>query len=361
MMNQFQAEFVITEACNLKCSWCYMSNKNSFMTLDVFRAHLDFLPEILKEYNCNAYAATLFGGEPLLNYNLIKEILPILSRDLKCNAIIMPTNGLLLDQEKLDRLKVYKVNVSWSFNGLWHYNHDDLPKFKKTRKLLPYNTCKAMIGPERRYTLSENYEFFIKEFNMLSPDFSIVRDNIWCQKEVEIYKNEIKELADNVINVNKTGKFSLPSPFNLYLLDTLVAKKYGKRAFGCFSGCHGAAFMPDSRVYPCARYGSEGKLEDALFTTKPKGRFPVTIARFKNPMNTNPCNFDRCKVCELFTYCNAGCTHSQEGLGFKPIPEVCEIFKATYEQAFRIVEELGSDLIFRTNIRKFLKEKSLCL
>ena len=121
MQQQFHAEFVITEACNLDCPYCYMTHKNTYMSLDVFKEHLELLPKIMKEYNAETYQASIFGGEPLLNFELIKEILPILTSDHKCRSIVMPTNGLLLNQEKLNFLEQHKVGVSWSFDGLWHH------------------------------------------------------------------------------------------------------------------------------------------------------------------------------------------------------------------------------------------------
>jgi len=329
------------------------------MSLDIFKQHLELLHKtILPDYGLETYNTTLFGGEPLLNFELIRQILPILTTDHKCMSITLITNGLLLDQEKLDFLRKNKVGISWSFDGLWHHNPDDISKFKEIRKLLPQHTCKAMVSPDRSHSLRDNYVWFIKEFNMLSPDFSIVRDAIWTPDDVEKYKKEIKELADEVIafNINNDA-FSMPSPFYLFLLDTVVGKIYGKRNFGCFAGCHGAAFMPNGIVYPCARYGSVKK--SPLYDKN--GRYTLNIAQYRDPNNIDPCKFDRCKRCELFQYCNAGCTFSQESKGFTPLPEICEIFKATYEQSFRIVDELKCNTNFKNYLRGILKEKSLCL
>ena len=35
-----------------------------------------------------------------------------------------------------------------------------------------------MVAPSSIETLVENYEFFINEFNILSPDYTLVRDDI---------------------------------------------------------------------------------------------------------------------------------------------------------------------------------------
>jgi uncharacterized protein len=345
-----------------------MNNRDSDMALETFKAHLDFLPEIQKEMNSQGgYTASFFGGEPLLNFTLIEQAVDVLSRDHNCTFMMMPTNGLLLTKEIVDWFQANKVHISWSFDGLWHHNHNQLEMFKKTRELLPNHTCKAIISPKRHYSLAQNFVWFLEEMNMPFVDFSLARDDVWSKEDLDQYKAEIKQLADLVIVLNKEGRLVFPAPFSLYILDSLVGKKFGKRNFGCFSGCTGAGFMPDGKVYPCARYGTNSQYP--LFDSLKKEKYFKNLSLFdnvKNPINTttNPCEFVACKACELYQYCNAGCTWSQHDKKtdvFEPVSSVCELFKATYDQSYRIVDELKHVTNFKNYLRGMLKEKSLCL
>ena len=338
----FEFQLVITEKCNLNCKYCYIDQKNEDMTKDVFRKHLEKLYSLLPNYK-QAYNACFFGGEPLLNYDLIKYALPILKKDPKCKSIVLPTNGLLLNKERVDFLKSYDVNISWSFDGLWAPLEYNPATVATVRKLLdPLYSCKVMISPDRRVSLAENYKWFIEEFNIPNPDFSIVRDDIWSNHDIEKYILEITAFANQVIQYFKEGRnIAIPAPFSLYILDTLIGKKRGKRPFGCFAGYNGAGFMPDGSIYPCARFGSlrETPIIDQQF--------------WKQTFNMVT---QYCKKCELYQYCNAGCTWSQIHNGNKPLRNICKLLKITYKESFRIVDELKNNEKFKEVFQNMIKE-----
>jgi len=347
----FQFEVVVTESCNLNCEYCYMVNKNQKMTRKVFDAHYAALPKIMNIYGEKRFTTTLFGGEPLLNWGLIEHILPIVSKDPKCQGITLPTNGLLIQPYMIDTLKKYNVNISLSFDGLWQENKNDtgLFRFREIRDTLGIKTCKVMIPPQsqRKVNLKQNYEWFVEEFGMMNPDFTLVRDDVWYPLDISVFKFEIKELADQTIEYIKQGIETLPGIFSLYILDTLFGKKYGKRSFGCFAGIHGLGFMPDGKVYPCARFGSKEEYEIFSSTTKSENNMiEKNYKKFLNKNITDPRTFDKCKQCILYEYCNAGCTYSQLKNG-GVLDSVCELYKASYEQAFRIVDELKDNKTFK--------------
>ena len=116
----FNACFVITEKCNLNCKYCYMNNNNIFMTNDVFKHHYNNnLPYFLNEYNQTKYSLDIFGGEPLLNWKLIEYITEYTKDDKNCTLRII-SNGLLLDEYKVDYIKKNNIKVLISFDGLWN-------------------------------------------------------------------------------------------------------------------------------------------------------------------------------------------------------------------------------------------------
>ena len=355
----FQFEVVVTEKCNLHCEYCYMVNKDQQMTRKVFDAHYAALPKIMNIYGEERFTTTLFGGEPLLNWELIEHILPIVAKDTNCQGITMPTNGLLIKPHMINTLKKYNVSISLSFDGLWQENEFGESVMKKGGSTVKYlnivkdlgvNTCKVMIPPQshRGTTLKQNYKWFVETFGMMNPDFTLVRDDVWYPLEEAVFKFEIKELADQVIKYIKEGIETMPGIFSLYILDTLAGEKYGKRPFGCFAGLHGLGFMPDGKAYPCARFGSAGEYE--IFDSVAEDEFVEwnhdNYGTFLDKTLTDPRIFEKCQNCVLYKYCNAGCTYSQLKNG-GVLDSVCELYKASYEQAFRIVDELKDNKIFK--------------
>jgi sulfatase maturation enzyme AslB (radical SAM superfamily) len=75
------------------------------------------LPHLTKNYNINFY-----GGEPLLSFRLIKEIVSFLedkNQELKKKPdYTITTNGSLLTEEILQFLSKYKFHVELSFDGI---------------------------------------------------------------------------------------------------------------------------------------------------------------------------------------------------------------------------------------------------
>lgn len=362
----FQFEVVVTEKCNLHCEYCYMANKNKEMTKEVFDAHYAALPKIMNIYNEERFTTTLFGGEPLLNWELIKHILPKMEYDPKCQGVTLPTNGLKITQEMINTLKKYNVNISLSFDGLWQEDEFGDRAMRKGGATIRYmnivkdlgiNTCKVMIPPQshRDFTLKSNYVWFVEEFGMRNPDFTLVRDDIWYPLEIAVFQFEIKELADQVIKYIKQGIETMPGIFSLYILDTLAAEKFSKRSFGCFAGIHGLGFMPDGKAYPCARFGTSG--ENEIFDTS-KDVYTewnsINFSTFMNKNLTDPRTYEKCKKCVLYKYCNAGCTYSQLQNG-GVLDSVCELYKASYEQAFRIVEELKDNVTFKKIMNNLIR------
>jgi uncharacterized protein len=326
-----------------------MANQKSSMTTDVFDAHFEYLPALLKLYNEDSYALTFFGGEPLMNWDLIDYVLSIVAWDPKCKQISLPTNGLLLTNDKYTYLKNHNVHVSLSYDGLWQREMPDVVNW--------VNGCKVMISPERTTTLKENYEHFVR-LGILSPDFSLVRDDVWTIENSIKLDGELTELADAVIEMNKSGTPSFPGIFSLYMMDSVAGKRYGKRPFSCFAGHHGLGFMPDGKVYACARFGSD-KTFPIFDSAKKKMIKAGNFGMFRDPRIHGLKHSPVCKKCNLYEFCNGGCTYSQLGLkadqDAAPLPNLCRIFKRCYHESFRIMNELKGTPKFQKMIKNMLE------
>ena len=361
-MNELIVELVITEECNLGCTYCYMENKSVYMeetTLDLF---FDNISSIMKIYNKDCYHISYFGGEPLLNWAFIKQSMPRFNADPRCSSKVIITNGLLLDEEKLIWLKENGLGVSLSFDGLWNeFNRplrsgqSSLAIYKKKRDLFHkfgINSCKVMIGPGSLESMVTNYRFFRDDFQFPNPDFSLVRDSVWSWDDVKLFQTNIALLADELIadfNQGISGSIGL---FTLMLLDMLMAAKRGKRPMGCFAGCGGVGFLPSGIFYPCARFGSDHQFP--LLDTRKGLLFEDNITKLKDPCISNPQHYIACNDCEIRAYCNGGCNRSFLENGnwdhAEPIPQLCSLYKAISKETLRIHSELKANQTYRQYI-----------
>lgn len=360
----FTLEVSVTEKCNLGCPYCYVANRPTWMTKETFDQGMRDLPGLMARSGDREFHVSFFGGEPLLNWELIQHAVPILKADPKCKGINIITNLTMIDKEKAAYLKDNGVGVSWSFDGM---------SSNETRPLLPLmentnpetgelfdgilamynykkdiikdltNGCKVMIWPGNTKDMTENFDFLLS-WGIDHPDFSLVRDDVWTRDDIIEYRKELIRLTDYYIKKLKSGVPCSVGFLRLAILDTLYGLVKGKRPFGCFAGTNGAVLMSSGEFYPCARFASK-----KIMLMDENYNFKYYQDIF------NPKGFDKCEPCDLKQVCNAGCTYSQVMNDNKPLDSICELFHITYEQAMRVVEECQDEPVFQDLILHYIE------
>ena len=111
--------FVVTTSCNMNCVYCQANNglttPSSFMDIETAERAVDIAlqsPEINLNFEFQ-------GGEPLLNYTVIRHIVEY-TEEHKNNKNIsynLVSNLTLLTEEMLDFFCIYNVSISTSIDG----------------------------------------------------------------------------------------------------------------------------------------------------------------------------------------------------------------------------------------------------
>ena len=104
---------LVTEACNFACTYCYGSypEKQSVMKVDIAKKSVDLAIKLgVKEL-------IFFGGEPLLNFQLIKEIVEYTECLSFQGALRITTNGSLITDSIAAFLAEHNIEVSVSMDG----------------------------------------------------------------------------------------------------------------------------------------------------------------------------------------------------------------------------------------------------
>lgn len=115
-MKRFNLNLIVTRACPLACAYCHMSRRGAAMSREVWRRSVELL---LREDG--PLELQLMGGEPLVEYRLVREILVHAraqaarrGRDLRLGVT---TNGLLLDPARSRELGELGCSVMLSLDG----------------------------------------------------------------------------------------------------------------------------------------------------------------------------------------------------------------------------------------------------
>lgn len=126
-----QLTLCVTEDCNFRCKYCAFSDfyeytrssSNNYMNFATAKKAIDYFFLLSKEgkrYNpLRKPVIGFYGGEPLLNFHLIKECVEYIDAEYHSYkpSYVMTTNGSLLDSERANWLIKHNFIISVSLDG----------------------------------------------------------------------------------------------------------------------------------------------------------------------------------------------------------------------------------------------------
>lgn len=316
----FKIEVAVTNNCNLNCSYCYNKRNKICLTKEKFD---DFYQNILDwtfNVGCEKYSLVLFGGEPLLNWELCKHIIKKCHDDIYCENIVIVSNLFLLNKKIIDFISKYKkVGVSWSFDGI--YNDIQRPNLNKIKNIDKYilkkdlilsivKTCKVMLTPNS-LDLVKNAEFLMN-YGLKTIDFTPVYDDIWEESDIKILDLNLKKL--NQWYKNNFDKIQI-SFYRDFILQCINSKTF-VRKYPCFAGTTGLCLSASGKLYPCQRFASNDEYE--IHDSN-------DIENFKKLVNRT----EKCKNCKIYKICPVGCIYSILKNN-NIINSICKIHKIIY-------------------------------
>ncbi len=346
----------IAHTCNLNCEYCFASQgkyngKRALMTLEVGKKALDFLIENSGSHH--NLEVDFFGGEPLMNFTVIKDLVKYAREKEKIYnknfRFTLTTNGLLINDDVIEFANKEMHNVVLSLDGRKEV-HDKLrktidgkgsydiiiPKFKKfveKRKNMNYYI---------RGTFTHNNVDFVNDilhmanlgFTELSMEPVVCAPNepyALTKKDIEIVKQQYEKLAKIMLERNRQGN---GFTFYHFMLDLEHGPCIYKRISGCGSGTEYLAVTPWGDLYPCHQFvGNEnfklGNIYDGITNNEITEKFKLCNA-YARP---------KCKDCWAKLYCSGGCSaNSYNATGdITGIYEFgCDLFKKRIECAIML-------------------------
>ncbi len=117
----------ITDHCNLRCTYCYLPQREAEMSFEVGKAAIDATFRSALAHNYQEVTLKYAGGEPLLHFELIPELhryAQVLADlyGVSLNGVIL-TNGTLLSPGIVKQIQVMDLEVMISLDGVKNF-HD---------------------------------------------------------------------------------------------------------------------------------------------------------------------------------------------------------------------------------------------
>ena len=346
----------VAHTCNLNCAYCFASQgkyqgDRAIMSIEVGKRALDFLIE--NSGTRRNLEVDFFGGEPLMNFSVVKELVAYARKrekeENKNFRFTLTTNGLLIDDDVIDfanremsnvvlsldgRKEIHdKYRVDYAGNGSWERI---VPKFQK---LVRERGGKNYY---MRGTFTHANPDFLKDIEqMLSLGFTeLSMEPVVCdpndisaltEEDLPIVLEQYEKLAELMLKRYKEGK---PFTFYHYMIDLKGGPCIYKRVSGCGSGTEYMAVTPWGDLYPCHQFvGDEkfklGNVWNGVDNTKIQDEF----------LACNVYSREECKDCWAKLYCSGGCAanaYHSTGSVTGVYKYGCELFRKRMECAIML-------------------------
>ncbi len=347
----------IAHDCNLACRYCfadegtYHGQKRELMPLEVGKAALDFL--VKNSGNRRNLEVDFFGGEPLMNFEVVKEIVSY-GRSLegpykKKFRFTLTTNGVLINDDVIEFANKEMDNVVLSLDGRQDVHNFMrpfrngfpsygliLPKFKKFVK---------SRGGKRYYVRGTfthyNTDFCADVLHLAEEGFKEIsvepvvarEEDDYALKESDLPKlfEEYDKLAAEMVRRHGTEEEFNFFHFNI---DLEGGPCVYKRLSGCGSGTEYLAVTPTGDLYPCHQF--VGNTEFLM------GNVYQGISNTAIQSEFKSCNVyakESCRECFARFYCSGGCAanaYNFHGDILKSYELGCELQKKRVECAIAI-------------------------
>ena len=346
----------VAHTCNLNCEYCFASQgkyhgDRALMSFEVGKRALDFL--IDNSGTRRNLEVDFFGGEPLMNWDVVKELVSYARVQEKIHnknfRFTLTTNGMLIDDDVIEFSNREMSNVVLSLDGrkdvhdrlrvdyMGRGSYDTIvPKFQEFVK---------RRGGKNYYMRGtfthKNVDFTNDIFHMADLGFTeLSMEPVVCspedasaltQEDLPILFEQYEILAKEMIKRKKNGN---GFTFYHYMLDLTHGPCIYKRISGCGSGTEYMAVTPTGDLYPCHQFVGDtkyllGNIYDGVTNKEIQNEFKLCNA-YARP---------ECNDCWAKLYCSGGCAANSYHASGKitGIYEYgCELFKKRIECAVMI-------------------------
>ena len=353
----------IAHDCNLACKYCFAEEgeyhgRRALISFEVGKKALDFL--IANSGNRINLEVDFFGGEPLMNWNVVKQLVEYgRSQEKEHNKkfrFTLTTNGVLLNDEIMEFCNREMSNVVLSLDGRPEVNDRMRPfrngkgsyelivpkfqKFAKSRGEKDYFVRGTFtrnnldFGNDVLHYADLGFEKLSMEPVVAAPEepYSI------REEDLPQIMDEYDRLAKEFVKRQKEGR---GFKFFHFMLDLSQGPCVAKRLSGCGSGTEYLAVTPWGDLYPCHQFvGNEefllGNVDTGVVNTKVRDEFKLCNVYAK----------EKCKNCFARFYCSGGCAANSfnfHGSITDAYDIGCEMQKKRIECAIMIRAALAED------------------
>lgn len=392
-----QLTLCATEDCNLRCKYCIYSDNyeysrgysQKYMNFETAKKALDHYFSLLEEakrYNpCKRLAVGFYGGEPLLNFELIKRCVKYIEKAYSDYKILhtITTNASLMNKEKADFLMQHDFSIAVSLDGP-EEEHDrnrvyanGKGTFKDIMKNVSYimekgyEKISSLAIFDWKSNLFKLHEFFDREdvplltiISMANTDMGCNYYNQFSKEDFQCHLEQMKKAKQHYMEYlignnlkNRTSVFDLL--FGLSAARSIFQTPVILDPFPimpCTGSCIPGRKLyvdVDGRIHTCERINKAFPIGDVE-----KG---LDFERIAEMMGNYFQHLDSCSNCEVRKMCNKCYCAFVTDKGFLSSSQVCKNVEASIADSLSdafTIGEINPEFLenFSSNYNRMLKK-----
>ena len=350
----------VSHDCNMRCKYCFASKGDfgsgrKLMDIETGKKAIDFL--ISNSGKRKNLEVDFFGGEPLMNFEVMKEIVTYArEKEKEFNKnfrFTVTTNALLLNEEVINYINENFVNVVLSIDGrketndnmrlsinekgTYSYIIDNIKDMAKSRNQENYYV-RGTFTRENLDFSKDVLHLANEGFKQISVEPVVAAANTGYdirEEDLPKIKSEYESLALEYVKRNKENKGFI---FFHFMIDLEHGPCAEKRYKGCGSGSEYVAVTPEGDIYPCHQFVG---IEDFKMGNVKNEILNKSLA--DNFKKSNISSKEECSKCWARFYCGGGCAANAFNFNKdinKPYRIGCELEKKRVECALWIKTQL---------------------
>ena len=313
----------VAHDCNLRCKYCFADTGDfgggrELMSAETGRKAIDFaIKGSRKRRNLEI---DLFGGEPLVNFDVVREIVRYARQREKETGknikLTLTTNGTLLNDENIQFLNDNHIMLVLSLDG-GKEMHDRMRPFPNQSG--SYDAAvrgfKKVIQSRKgwNYYLRGTYTHFSTHFAdevlkmldvgkeiSMEPVVGITEPYVLTEEDLPVLYKEYDKLAAEYLK-RRRGQ---GEPFDFFHFNVALDNGpcVAKRLAGCGAGHEYYAITPTGDIYSCHQF--VGREEYKMGTLDTGVVRPDLVQKFRN---THVMTKPKCRDCWARFFCSGGC------------------------------------------------------
>lgn len=355
----------MAEGCNLHCSYCYINAESKNKALMSEKIALKVVDEFLKmhEMDDEKFCYAFHGGEPLLNFELIKKVVEYIRPYRDKITLSIQTNGTLVTEEIAKFFKENDFSVGISIDGpkdlhdLSRHYANGVGSFDRTLrgiKILQEQGVDvgtiSVINRENAKQIDRVLDFFI-ENKIKNLSFSPMQKNGRGKDRANVYVDEnilfeaYKIIIKRIVAYNKMHKRT-DWIYERDLTNLVKSVYFNQKHFMCMDAPCGAGrrilgIDVHGDIYICDNFTYDKDfLVGSIFDGNLKEQVLASEKR-KIAASRSFENLKRCKDCIWRGLCAGICFSSDYYSGARGVEEteVCRFYKKIIPYLIEQIDE----------------------